>query len=181
MTKTLSIIIGSTRTNRVGKAIANWTADQAKAVGFDAVELIDLKELDLPKFNAETSPMYAPIDTPEARAWGATITNTAYLLFLTPEYNRSVPSDLKSAIDMLFAEWGSKPAAIISYGYIEGGKNAELHLRDSLAHLKTDLVDTTASIQLSETLVTDETVQDEEVTTETKEAVAATLSQLAGK
>lgn len=181
MTKTLSIIIGSTRTNRVGKAIADWTAAQAKTAGFDAVELIDLKELDLPRFDSETSPMYAPIDTPEARAWGATITDAAHLLFLTPEYNRSVPSDLKSAIDTLFEEWGSKPAAIISYGYIEGGQNAGLHLRDSLTHLKTDLVADTAAIQLTQTLVSDEAVNADEITEDTKTAVITTLSALASK
>ncbi len=181
MTKSLSIIIGSTRTNRVGKAIADWAAEQATHAGFETIEFIDLKELDLPKFDAEVSPMYAPIDTPEARAWGKVITDSERLLVLTPEYNRSVPSDLKSAIDTLFAEWADKPTAIISYGYIEGGKNAGLHLRDILTHLRTDLAADTAAIQLSETLVSDGAVQADELSEDIRTAVTATLSALAAK
>lgn len=181
MTKTLSIIIGSTRTNRAGAAIANWITAHAGAAGFEKVELIDLKEINLPKFDAAMPPMAAPVTTPEARAWGEVVANTEHLLILTPEYNRSIPSDLKAAIDILFEEWAGKPTAIISYGFIEGGKNAGLHLRDSLTHLKTDLVEESAAIQLSETLISDGSVQDAEVNDDTENAVTATLAALASK
>lgn len=181
MTKTLSIIIGSTRTNRAGTAVADWVAEQATDAGFDAVEMIDLKEIGLPKFDAALPPMAGPVETPEARAWGKVIADTQHIAILTPEYNRGVPSDLKAAIDVLFEEWQDKPVAVISYGYIEGGQNAGGHLRETLAHLKTDLVEETAAIQFSETLISDGAVQSSEVTDDTKKAVKTTLSALASK
>lgn len=181
MTKSLSIIIGSTRTNRVGKAIATWISEQATAAGFDHVELIDLKEIDLPKFDAAMPTMYAPIETPEARAWGKKLDGTERVIVLTPEYNRGVPADLKAAIDTLYEEWEGKPLAIVSYGYMGGGSNAAGHLRDTLAHLKTDLIEETAAIQLTQTLVTDETVQADEVEDEAKAALTNTLKALLAK
>lgn len=181
MTKSLSIIVGSTRTNRVGRAIAEWITRQAEAAGFDSVELLDLKEIALPKFDAAVPTMYAPIETPEARAWGAQVAAAEHILVLTPEYNRSVPADLKAAVDTLYAEWDSKPTAIVSYGYMGGGANAGSHLRDTLTHLKTDLVEETATIQLSETLVSDGAVQSDQIDDATKTAIQSTLTALAAK
>jgi chromate reductase, NAD(P)H dehydrogenase (quinone) len=62
-------------------------------------------------------------------------------LFVTPEYNRSVPGVLKNAIDVGSrpygqSVWGGKPAAVISVspGAI-GGFGANHHLRQSLVFL----------------------------------------------
>lgn len=62
-------------------------------------------------------------------------------LFVTPEYNRSVPAVLKNALDTASRpksdnKWGGKPAAIISQspGGI-GGFGANHHLRQSLTCL----------------------------------------------
>ena len=67
-------------------------------------------------------------------------TNDA-LLFVTPEYNRSVPSALKNAIDVGSrpygkSVWSGKPCAIVSgsHGAI-GGFGANHHLRQSLVFL----------------------------------------------
>jgi chromate reductase len=63
------------------------------------------------------------------------------VLFVTPEYNRSVPGVLKNAIDVGSrpygkSAWAKKPAAIISVspGAI-GGFGANHHLRQSLVFL----------------------------------------------
>ena len=181
MTKSLSIIIGSTRTNRVGRAIAEWVSSEAKAAGFDTVEFLDLKEIALPKFDAPVPTMYAPIETPEVRNWGAQVDAAGHILVLTPEYNRGVPADLKAAIDSLYGEWDSKPTAIVSYGYMGGGANAGSHLRDTLTHVKTNLVEQTAAIQLSETLVSDGAVQSDQIDDATKAALSDTLTTLAAK
>jgi chromate reductase len=62
-------------------------------------------------------------------------------LFVTPEYNRSVPGVLKNAIDVGSrpygqSVWSKKPAAIVSVspGAI-GGFGANHHLRQSLVFL----------------------------------------------
>ena len=60
------------------------------------------------------------------------------LLFLTPEYNRSVPGVLKNAIDVgsrPYGEnsWDGKPAAVVSVSIGDiGGFGANHHLRQSL-------------------------------------------------
>ncbi len=63
------------------------------------------------------------------------------LLFLTPEYNRSIPGVLKNAIDHASrpygqSVWGGKPAAVlgVSVGAI-GTALAQQHLRNILAYL----------------------------------------------
>ncbi len=63
------------------------------------------------------------------------------MLFVTPEYNRSVPAPLKNAIDVGSrpygqSAWSGKPGAIISVspGAI-GGFGANHHLRQSLVFL----------------------------------------------
>ena len=60
------------------------------------------------------------------------------LLFVTPEYNRSIPSVLKNAIDVGSrpkgsAAWDAKPAAIVSNSPgVLGGFGANHHLRQCL-------------------------------------------------
>jgi chromate reductase len=63
------------------------------------------------------------------------------VIFVTPEYNRSVPGALKNAIDVGSrpygkSVWDKKPAAVISVspGAI-GGFGANHHLRQSLVFL----------------------------------------------
>lgn len=69
------------------------------------------------------------------------VKNKDAILFVTPEYNRSVPGVLKNAIDIASRPWGQsvwneKPAAIVSVtigGF--GAFGANHHLRQSLAFL----------------------------------------------
>jgi len=63
------------------------------------------------------------------------------LLFVTPEYNRSIPGVLKNAIDIASRPWGTnsfagKPAAVIGASIGTGGTAlAQQHLRNVLAYL----------------------------------------------
>lgn len=181
MTKSLSIIIGSTRTNRLGKDVAEWVSALAKEQGFDTVELLDLKDIALPAFDAPVPPMYSAVDTHEAKSWAEKIATAEHLVFLTPEYNQSIPSSLKSALDYLSGEWNGKPAAIVSYGYMGGGVHAAAHLRDILTFLKTDLVETSATIQLGDATVVDNAFAAASVTPEETAALQAELKTLADK
>lgn len=181
MSKSLSIIVGSTRTNRLGHSVAAWVADQAKAAGFDNVELLDLKEQNLPKFDTPVPPQYAPVDSDEARAWGEKVAAAEHIVVLTPEYNQSIPASLKSAIDYLSGEWVDKPTAIIGYGYMGGAASARKHLADILGFLKTDLVSETAGIQLGEATVVDGTFAGSGVSADEAAAIQNVLSALADK
>jgi len=71
----------------------------------------------------------------------AAITESAGVLFVTPEYNRSIPGVLKNAIDHASrpygkSAWAGKPAGVIgvSVGAI-GTALAQQHLRNVLAYL----------------------------------------------
>ncbi len=63
------------------------------------------------------------------------------LLFVTPEYNRSVPGVLKNALDVASrpwgqSVWGGKPAAVVSVTIgTTGAFGANHHLRQTLAFL----------------------------------------------
>lgn len=139
MSKKLKLIISSTRQNRNAKPIADWIVKTAKEAGY-SLDVLDLKEINLPKFEAGVSPMYSPVDTPEAKAWAAQIADADGLVFLTAEYNRSIPGSLKDAIDYLYAEWNEKKVSIVSYGWIDGGGAATKHLSDILTFVKTQIV-----------------------------------------
>jgi chromate reductase, NAD(P)H dehydrogenase (quinone) len=92
-----------------------------------------------------TLPLYSPdveADPPPAmREFRQRIAAVDAVLFVTPEYNRSVPGSLKNAIDVGSrpygkSVWTGKPAAIVSAspGAV-GGFGANHHLRQSLVFL----------------------------------------------
>jgi len=68
------------------------------------------------------------------------------LLFVTPEYNRSVPGVLKNAIDIASRPWGTnsfagKPGAVIGASIgATGSALAQQHLRNVLAYLDVPLL-----------------------------------------
>ena len=65
------------------------------------------------------TPGYA---TEHARQWSAEISKYAGFVFVTPQYNWSLPASVKNALDYLFYEWHGKCAFVISYGGHGGGK-----------------------------------------------------------
>ncbi|TXG77662.1 NAD(P)H-dependent oxidoreductase [Patescibacteria group bacterium] len=150
MTKNIKLIIGSTRQNRIAPAVAEWVTAQAAAAAV-TVEILDLKELNLPAFDAPVPPAYAPTETEAGKTWAKIVTETDAFIFLTAEYNRSIPSSLKNAIDYLAAEWKGKPAAIVSYGYVDGGQSATNHLIDIFSWLKLDIIQPTVNLQIAQT------------------------------
>lgn len=148
MSKT-TLIVASTRQNRIGGSIAEWLKRQAEEANIE-LNVIDLQNVNLPAFDAPIPPAYAPNDSEHGKAWAKQISESDSFIFLTPEYNRSIPSSLKNAIDYLVPEWKEKKAAIVSYGYVDGGTNAAKHLTDILNWLKMDVSSDQIHIQLSQ-------------------------------
>ncbi|SEF12720.1 chromate reductase [Burkholderia sp. WP9] len=69
---------------------------------------------DLPLYSYDCDADYPPV----ARAFRQAIADVDALLFVTPEYNRSIPGDLKNVIDWASRPWGKnsftrKPSAVI--------------------------------------------------------------------
>lgn len=67
--------------------------------------------------------------------WAETIARYDGFVFVTPEYNHSIPGALKNALDFAYAEWNDKAAGFVSYG-LHGGTRAVEHLRLILAELQ---------------------------------------------
>jgi NAD(P)H-dependent FMN reductase len=124
----IAIIIGSTRDNRFGEKPARWIYEAAAARGDIEVELVDLRDYDLPFFNELSSNLWMPSRNPEAVRWQKKVGEFDGYIFVTPEYNRSITAVLKNALDQAYNEWNRKPAACVGYGVV-GASRAVEHLR----------------------------------------------------
>ena len=129
----VAVIVGSLRKDAINRKVANALAELAPA----SLKLVIVEIGDLPLCNQDDddkSP--AP-----SVAFRERIKATDAVLFVTPEYNRSIPSPLKNALDVgsrPFGQsvWGGKPGAVVSAspGPI-GAFGANHHLRQSLVTL----------------------------------------------
>ncbi|MFJ6518488.1 chromate reductase [Streptomyces filamentosus] len=78
------------------------------------LEFREIPIKDLPLYNHDFDADYPP----EGRALKEAIASVDAVLFVTPEYNRSIPGGLKNAIDWASRPWGTnsfthKPSAVI--------------------------------------------------------------------
>ena len=131
----LLVIFGSTRQGRRGEAVAHWLMDHLAERSDVTMEMVDLREVALPFFQAPALPAHGPI-IPEAEQWAAQVERADGFLFVTPEYNHGYPAVLKNAIDHLYHPWVHKPAAIVSYGGLAAGYRAAEQLRQVLIEVK---------------------------------------------
>ena len=134
----LKIIIGSTRPGRAADRVLPWITGLAKQHPAFTAEVLDLRDWPLPFF-AETfqtvgDPRDPAYSDPAVRRWNQRIAEGDAYLFITPEYNHSVPGVLKNAIDSVFASFAfrNKPAAFVGYS---GGIAAGVRAIEHLAHI----------------------------------------------
>lgn len=130
------IIVGTVREGRVGRKIADWYLKEAIKAGPDMeFELLDVAELNLSLFDQAMPPMmnqYGEVQKKLADKIGS----ADGFVFVTGEYNHSIPGSLKNFLDHIFAEWNYKAAAFVGYGGAVGGSRAIEHLIPVLAELK---------------------------------------------
>lgn len=153
MAKKIQLVIGSVREGRMADSVAEWVKAQAAKNPEIDLEVVDLKDMNLPLLAAPMPPAYAPVGTPEANKWAEVVTRAEGFIFITPEYNRGLPAVLKNALDYLTEEWKDKPALVVSYGYVDGGMSANRHLHDTLGWLKFKAVEPTVGIKLDRNVV----------------------------
>jgi NAD(P)H-dependent FMN reductase len=137
----IAIVLGSTRPNRVGAIVAEWVTGLAGQRTDAEFELIDVAKLDLPLLDEELPPVLGQYARQHTKAWAAKVASFDAFVFVTPEYNHSVPAGLKNALDFVYAEWANKAAGFVSYGAV-GGIRAVEHLRLILAELQVATVRT---------------------------------------
>ena len=131
----IGIILGSIREGRAGESVARWVADQASSREGATYDLIDLKTFDIPLLTSATVPGAANKQYSDDRVsrWSQVIDSYDGFVFVTPEYNHSVPGGLKNAFDSLGNEWADKAVAFVSYG-AEGGVRAIEQWRQIVAN-----------------------------------------------
>jgi chromate reductase len=131
--KNIAILVGSLRKESFNRKMAK--ALTAVAPESLTLEIIEIGELPLYNQDLDDNPPAAWTEFREQ------LKKFDGVLFVTPEYNRSVPGVLKNAIDVGSrpygkSAWAGKPSAVVSVspGAI-GGFGANHHLRQSMVFL----------------------------------------------
>jgi NAD(P)H-dependent FMN reductase len=135
MATKIQILLGSTRPNRRGESVARWVYELAKTRTDIEVELVDIGTFNLPLLNEPEPAGGGTYVHDHTKRWSAKISEADGFVFVTPEYNHSVPGAMKNAIDYLYAEWNNKAAGFVSYGGI-GGVRAVEHWRSICGQLQ---------------------------------------------
>ncbi len=129
----VAMIVGSLRRESLNRKLSIALSRLAPA----NVEMTELQIGDFPLYNQDddNSPAVAVMRLKSE------ITASHGVIFLTPEYNRSIPGVLKNALDHASrpygkSVWAGKPAGVlgVSVGAI-GTATAQQHLRNVLAYL----------------------------------------------
>lgn len=131
--KKIGIIVGSLREKSFSKAVAEYISSQLT----DRYETEFIRYDDLSVYNQDLD------GTPPAEwvSFRDKVKDVDALLFVTPEYNRSIPGGFKNALDIgsrPYGEsvWGGKPGGVVSVspGAVSGF-GANHHLRQVLSFL----------------------------------------------
>jgi chromate reductase, NAD(P)H dehydrogenase (quinone) len=129
----VAVLVGSLRRESITRKVAQ--AIMGLAPASLTLEIVEIR--DLPLYNED-------FEANIPAAWSqfrARISRADAVLFMTPEYNRSIPSPLKNAIDVGSrpygkSSWAGKPAAVVSVSPgAMGGFGANHHIRQSLVFL----------------------------------------------
>src|SRR4029079_5093802 len=138
MPRQIGYVIGSLRKESINRKLANALIK----LGPPDFNFKELRIGDLPLYNQDDDKTQAP----EVQRLKSELRAVDAVVFVTAEYNRSVPGVLKNALDHASrpygqSAWAGKPAGIIgaSIGAISTAV-AQLHLRTILAYLDMPLL-----------------------------------------
>jgi len=133
MPKQIGYVVGSLRKESLNRKLANALIK----LGPPEFTFKELRIGDLPLYNQDDDKSQAP----EVQRLKSELRAVDAVMFVTAEYNRSIPGVLKNAIDHASrpygqSAWSGKPAGIIgaSVGVISTAV-AQLHLRTILGYL----------------------------------------------
>ena len=158
-------LIGSLARESINRKLAGALVRLAP----EGMEMVEIPIRDLPLYSYDYDADYPPV----ARAFKQAIADVDAVLFVTPEYNRSIPGALKNAIDWASRPWGQnsfarKPSGVIgtSPGSI-GTAVAQQQLRGVLCFCNSPLMNTIeAYIQFKPGLIDDDGKVTDESTAE---------------
>jgi chromate reductase len=152
---TVGYFVGSLASKSINRLLAKALVKVAPP----ELRLTEIPFKDLPLYSYDYDKNYPPV----ANAFKDAINAVDAVLFVTPEYNRSIPGALKNAIDWAGRPYGTnaftrKPSAVIgtSPGKI-GTAVAQQHLRSILAFCNSPLMNSIeAYIQFDDGLISDD-------------------------
>src|SRR4051794_31777772 len=107
----IAVIIASTRQGRTADNVARWFFPLIEERADMTAELVDLRDFQLPYYD-HVKPASMLTRDEEPREWSDVVSRADGFVFLTPEYNHSIPAVLKSALDAIYTEWNRKPMAV---------------------------------------------------------------------
>ena len=129
----VAVFVGSLRKESFNRCLARAVEKLAPAeFTFEFVRIDDL-----PLYSQDMDADYPPV----CRRLKKDVESADAVLFVTPEYNRSIPGVLKNAIDIASRPWGKnsfagKPGAVLGASVGSPGTcMAQQHLRNVLAYL----------------------------------------------
>jgi len=123
----IAVIAGSTREGRFSDRAAAWIAgEMAKREGV-VVEVLDLRDYDMPFFSESVSPSSKkePYRQEAVVRFTNKIAGADAFVIVTPEYNHGTSAVLKNALDWVYQEWNNKPVAFVGYGSVGGARAVE--------------------------------------------------------
>lgn len=162
-TYTVGYLVGSLSEESINRKLASALAKLAPS----ELDFVEIETGDLPPYNRDLDEDFPAV----ARRLKESVESVDAVLFVTPEYNRSIPGTLKNAIDWASRPFGNnsfagKPSAVIgaSPGKI-GTALAQDHLGSILSYLDSpqlnqpeayiefppDLVDDSGSVTVPDT------------------------------
>jgi len=134
----LKVVVGSTRPGRAADRVVPWIVGRAEEHSAFDVEVLDLRDWPLPLFAETYQTVGDPLDPcysdPVVKHWNRRIVEGDVFVFVTPEYNHSIPAVLKNAIDSVFASFGFRNKAAAFVGY-SAGVAAGARAIEHLAHV----------------------------------------------
>jgi NAD(P)H-dependent FMN reductase len=142
----IAVILGSTRPDRNGEAVARWVYEIANKRIDAEFEYVDIKDFNLPLLDEPVPPSQGQYSKEHTKVWSAKIDSFDGYIFVTAEYNHGIPGALKNAIDYLYKEWNNKAAGFVGYGSA-GGVRAVEQLRLVMAELQ--VADVRAQVAVS--------------------------------
>lgn len=133
----IKVIVGSTREGRFADKAATWIAEELKKQEGLEVEVLDLRDYEMPFFNEPIPPSMKsePYKNEAVAKFTVKIKEGDAFVIVTPEYNHGAPGVLKNAIDWVSQEWNKKPVAFVGYGVVGAGRAID-QLRASVIELQ---------------------------------------------
>ena len=157
---TVGYLVGSLSQSSINRKVAGALVRLSPP----GLKLFEIPWADLPIFNRDLEANFPAA----AVAFKKTIVDVDAVLFVTPEYNRSIPGGLKNAIDWASRPYGTnaltrKPSAVIgaSPGRL-GTAIAQAHLRSILLYCNSPQLPVEAYVQFTPGLIADDgTIENE--------------------